>query len=733
MRSRLRLARTRDRAVASRAAAAHQVNQERLEPLPKSYSDDRRSAPHYADEPIAGFEWNINRGPVDWQQHDAGPVRRPYYTDKNTHDRAPKFTGLDLGATNLKDEQTLETVYRENHPLGQAVIEGLAQAIPGVPTAKRLAEGKAPTLGTAATEAANVAGLLGANEFLAPVRAARAAVTAKRSGGSVIDAFQAARQGIARGTTALTPKPVFKSASRDEYAKTLQSAGYTKKEQKALLDVHDQVALAYSDRVGVPPSDAWDRIYSHSQYHDMTVTNHDVETGRVVFAQEGKLPEIHNLAATPNGHVDLPDTGAFFKRQSANLVRKHRGALPDAHATPKKLEGLLNELRERALSAEQYKDWYERSGHAILQHVGNDPAEADKLAALIAVYSPQAAVYSKTTEWNNLDRAISAYDSYRATGEIPSSLSISKTSKRDWQTEVASQIMQGHFEWGGLKINRFYRNFLQHIDPTKYESLFGTERFGTMDSWMQRAFHYANERYTTGRHLGELKAIPAPSKKQYAFMETANRIIADSLGWSPEEAQAAIWTSIKAEEEGTPIEEAGFHFGDALAHRAARVSGENLNGLPEDRFSTPAAQWIAREYMNERGMPYAPPTHYVKVDATRAKRIAEWYDHAESAPNDPAVRVAYDAMARETLAQYEAITRDGYVFEFYPENDPYPTGPSQAIDDLRANKHLYVFPTERGFGSEGKLGSTLSATTWASACGAVPPRSAQRTTSVQRC
>lgn len=114
----------------------------------------------------------------------------------------------------------------------------------------------------------------------------------------------------------------------------------------------------------------------------------------------------------------------------------------------------------------------------------------------------------------------------------------------------------------------------------------------------------------------------------------------------------------------------------------------------------PELQQIAQQYAEQNGIEYNPPREYAKVDPNRAKRIADEYDRMPHNPNDPQVKASYDALIRETMAQYKALVNAGYNFEFYPkDHDPYPNSPREAVMDLHNNKHMYVYPTQQGFGS----------------------------------
>ncbi len=146
--------------------------------------------------------------------------------------------------------------------------------------------------------------------------------------------------------------------------------------------------------------------------------------------------------------------------------------------------------------------------------------------------------------------------------------------------------------------------------------------------------------------------------------------------------------------------------GDDLAPAATPLKGLPAKGKPSAEVQT-----LAARYMEQAGLPYRPPTVYAKVDKDRAEKIAQAYEQALDAFDPRAtpefraqVLRSYEAMAKESLDQYRVLEEAGYQFEFMPRGadggfrDPYGS-PWDAMDDLRDNKHMYVYPTEAGFGS----------------------------------
>jgi len=133
-----------------------------------------------------------------------------------------------------------------------------------------------------------------------------------------------------------------------------------------------------------------------------------------------------------------------------------------------------------------------------------------------------------------------------------------------------------------------------------------------------------------------------------------------------------------------------------------KVDGETITFGPYLPARAAAAAYMARA-----GLPYTPPTTYAKVDKERAGRIARAYARMVDDPTDPKVKASYAAMISETLAQYEAILATGLKVEFIEGDDPY-GNPRHAILDVIHNNHLFVFPTEQGFGSATTLNIGLA-------------------------
>ena len=149
--------------------------------------------------------------------------------------------------------------------------------------------------------------------------------------------------------------------------------------------------------------------------------------------------------------------------------------------------------------------------------------------------------------------------------------------------------------------------------------------------------------------------------------------------------------------------------GPAAALKAAQRAVRPLTGAPgpikvdgrEVKFGPFApARRAAVAYAQAAGIAYTPTGTYAKIDPAFSRRLAQAYEDMKSDPADPLVKEAYDAMIRETLAQWQEIKKTGLKVEFITGDDPY-GNPRNAILDVVNNNHLWVYPTESGFGTEG--------------------------------
>jgi hypothetical protein len=90
-----------------------------------------------------------------------------------------------------------------------------------------------------------------------------------------------------------------------------------------------------------------------------------------------------------------------------------------------------------------------------------------------------------------------------------------------------------------------------------------------------------------------------------------------------------------------------------------------------------------------------------RVDPARGKAIADAFEQMPNDPQHPVVQASYRALMDDVRGQYDELQKLGYKFSFIKPgmDDPYAASPRLAIQDLNKNKHLWVYPTEQGFGN----------------------------------
>jgi hypothetical protein len=146
----------------------------------------------------------------------------------------------------------------------------------------------------------------------------------------------------------------------------------------------------------------------------------------------------------------------------------------------------------------------------------------------------------------------------------------------------------------------------------------------------------------------------------------------------------------------------GYGYGKVLSNKKIRqqkaIKSEPVVGNKLFNEPLKEAGDIAESYMKSIGKEYVPVEKITKLDEGLSKRISDAYDQMKNDPADPKVKAAYEAMAKETLDQYDAILSKGYKVELN-NNDLYSSS-EDMIKDLRDNRKMNVFPTESGFGDE---------------------------------
>jgi len=112
----------------------------------------------------------------------------------------------------------------------------------------------------------------------------------------------------------------------------------------------------------------------------------------------------------------------------------------------------------------------------------------------------------------------------------------------------------------------------------------------------------------------------------------------------------------------------------------------------------PEVAVVEAEFKKSKGINTPEPAPITKLDEEKSKTIADAYDALVDSPNDPEVQSAYQAMADETMEQFDAIDKAGVKVEIWTgKGEPYKNS-GEMIADVRDNKHMYIFSTEEGFG-----------------------------------
>jgi hypothetical protein len=107
---------------------------------------------------------------------------------------------------------------------------------------------------------------------------------------------------------------------------------------------------------------------------------------------------------------------------------------------------------------------------------------------------------------------------------------------------------------------------------------------------------------------------------------------------------------------------------------------------------TPELQGVVNDYNAQNGLPPVDHSQYHPLDEGFGRRVADAYDRLqEDNSADPQVRASYDALIRETKAQWDHLVKAGYKLEpWTQEGQPYANS-HEMVADVKNNKHLYFY------------------------------------------
>jgi hypothetical protein len=147
-----------------------------------------------------------------------------------------------------------------------------------------------------------------------------------------------------------------------------------------------------------------------------------------------------------------------------------------------------------------------------------------------------------------------------------------------------------------------------------------------------------------------------------------------------------------------------------------RLVGAMDNAMPREpltgdvtREGNPTSRLRAQLYKAKAGIdkPDYPGTR--EPDQGYLKAVADFHDKAVNSPDNPAVKRSYDALARETVAQFKAM--GGLKVETWRgDGEPYRNS-REMMRDVNESHHLWFLPTESAFGSGDKIPHPMLADT----------------------
>lgn len=242
--------------------------------------------------------------------------------------------------------------------------------------------------------------------------------------------------------------------------------------------------------------------------------------------------------------------GAPLRKFQAGMLSE--GEKPsEKPLTEKEVKKLEERLKKLTVEGEVGRFWYEDAAKKILEITNGNVVEAEKLIALLAIYSPQTGVQVNTYF------AIRGYEQHA-----------NNVSRKDYKVKTAVQdnkaraVLYDNKDWVGRKTDNFYKNIMFHIvqeaTPEQLKAMRIDTAFlediqqpVTVDMWVYRALGYD----TIGLTDKEGKGPFGFSEKMINRLTySLNQNLAEGEPrYEAHQVQAMIWTAIKARSEDKAV------------------------------------------------------------------------------------------------------------------------------------------------------------------------------------
>lgn len=234
--------------------------------------------------------------------------------------------------------------------------------------------------------------------------------------------------------------------------------------------------------------------------------------------------------------------------------------------SPGKLSQVRRDIKQLAYEGIVGREWYEDSAQAMWDLAKGDARDVEKLAQLMAIYSPNAQVFGNTM-W-----AIKAYNFWKVGGKRED-FNVRAFGRKTPEDEVGVGNVKGNLDekaiavlyddknWEGRKTNSFYLNLMHgnlgRMTPEQFaqlklpkDVLEKITQTVTVDMWVKRAYGYANDATASDKGTG------AYSFQEGELISLAAELTEETgVEWLPHQVQAAMWSAAKARWENPRVKE----------------------------------------------------------------------------------------------------------------------------------------------------------------------------------